>query len=189
MNFARAATEASATLTGLLFFAVSINLRQILRFPHLIGRVAETLILFGTPLITGIFLVVPRQPRAFLASELVVTGIAVGSAQLLIDARSPRSDRETLLTRIVHRVLPPIVTCGCLAVVGGTLVVQAGGGLYWLIPSVLTAIIFGLVNTWVLLVEILREKPAVAADRPPSGALFAVGVRLGLNTWQLAGSG
>jgi hypothetical protein len=52
--------------------------------------------------------------------------------------------------------MPPTVACGCLAVAGGTLAVQDGGGLYWLIPSVLAAIIFGLVNTWVLLVEILR---------------------------------
>jgi hypothetical protein len=56
----------------------------------------------------------------------------------------------------VGRVFPPIVTCGCLAVAGGTLLAQAGGGLYWTGPSVLTAIIFGLVNAWVLLVEILR---------------------------------
>jgi len=32
----------------------------------------------------------------------------------------------------------------------------AGGGLYWLVPGVLAAIVFGLVNAWVLLVEILR---------------------------------
>jgi len=41
-------------------------------------------------------------------------------------------------------------------VAGATLLAQAGGGLYWLIPGVLAAIIFGLVNAWVLLVEILR---------------------------------
>ena len=97
----------------------------------------------------------PPAP-GFLAAELIGTSIAVGSAQLLIDARSPRSDRETFLTRTVHRVLPPIVTCGCLAMAGGTLAVQAGGGVYCLIPRVLAAIIFGLVDTWVLFVEILR---------------------------------
>jgi len=37
-----------------------------------------------------------------------------------------------------------------------TLLTQAGGGLYWLVPSVLAALIFGLVNVRVLLVEILR---------------------------------
>jgi hypothetical protein len=33
---------------------------------------------------------------------------------------------------------------------------QTGGGLYWLVPSVLAAIVFGLINVWVLLAEILR---------------------------------
>jgi hypothetical protein len=41
-------------------------------------------------------------------------------------------------------------------IAGATLAAQAGGGLYWLVPSVLSAIIFGLSNVWVLLVEILR---------------------------------
>jgi hypothetical protein len=39
---------------------------------------------------------------------------------------------------------------------GGTLLAPAGGGLYWLVPSVLAAFIFGLGSTWVLLVEIRR---------------------------------
>jgi len=56
----------------------------------------------------------------------------------------------------VARVSPAVVSCGCLVVAGGTLLAQAGGGLYWLVPSVLAALVFGLVNTWVLLVEILR---------------------------------
>jgi hypothetical protein len=33
---------------------------------------------------------------------------------------------------------------------------ESGGGLLWLVPSVLAAMIFGLMNVWVLLVEILR---------------------------------
>jgi len=36
------------------------------------------------------------------------------------------------------------------------LLARAGGGLYRLVPSVLAALAFGLVNAWVLLVEILR---------------------------------
>jgi len=56
-----------------------------------------------------------------------------------------------------HRTgLPGLVSCGCLVVAGATLIGQVGGGLYWLVPSVLAALIFGLVNVWVLLVEILR---------------------------------
>jgi hypothetical protein len=61
-----------------------------------------------------------------------------------------------LWRRVVGRVFPAVVSCGCLVIGGATLLGQAGGGLYWLVPSVLSALIFGLVNVWVLLVEILR---------------------------------
>jgi hypothetical protein len=154
-SFALAITAAAATLAGLLFVAVSINLQRILSFKNLPARAAQTLMLFTTPLITGLFLVVPGQGAAVVAWELLITGIAVGGTQLWINARSPRSDQETPLTWIVARA-SPVVSCGCLVVAGGTLLAQAGGGVYWVVPSVLAAFIFGLVNTWVLLVEILR---------------------------------
>ena len=51
---------------------------------------------------------------------------------------------------------PAVASCGCLAIVGATLLAQADGGLYWLVPSVVAVIFFGLVNAWVLLVEIKR---------------------------------
>jgi hypothetical protein len=44
----------------------------------------------------------------------------------------------------------------CLLLAGGTLLAQAGGGLDWLVPAALIAIIAGLANAWVLLIEILR---------------------------------
>jgi hypothetical protein len=155
-NFALAITAATATLAGLLFVAMSINLQRILSFPNLPARAAQTLILFTTPMLTGVFLVVPGQPRAALGPELLVTGIAIGTGLVVIDARAPRWDQETRLTRFVFRIFPAIATCGCLAIAGATLLAQAGGGLYWLVPSVVAAIFFGLVNAWVLLVEIMR---------------------------------
>jgi hypothetical protein len=155
-NFALAITAATATLTGLLFVAMSINLQRILSFPNLPARAAQTLILFTTPMLTGVFLVVPSQPRAALGPELLVTGMVIGTALVVIDARAPRWEQETRLTWFVFRVLPAIASCGCLAIAGATLLAQVGGGLYWLVPSVVAAIFFGLVNAWVLLVEIMR---------------------------------
>ena len=38
----------------------------------------------------------------------------------------------------------------------GAAAALAGGGLYWLVPSTVIAMLFGIVNAWVLLVEILR---------------------------------
>jgi hypothetical protein len=39
---------------------------------------------------------------------------------------------------------------------GAIVLGRLGGGLYWLVPCVLAVLIFGLINVWLLLVEILR---------------------------------
>jgi hypothetical protein len=40
------------------------------------------------------------------------------------------------------------------------LLAQVGGGLYWMVPAVLVAFICGLLNVWVLLAEIHRQRRA-----------------------------
>jgi hypothetical protein len=155
-DFGVAAAGATATLAGLLFVAVSINIQRILQYPSLPNRAAQTLILFAMPLLVGLLLLVPSQPGALLAWELIVIGAFVGTFLLATDFRVTRTEQETNFTWLISRIVPAIVTCGCLVVAGATFLARAGGGLYWLVPSVLAAIVFGLVNAWVLLVEILR---------------------------------
>ncbi|HTS96916.1 MAG TPA: hypothetical protein VMI33_09865 [Streptosporangiaceae bacterium] len=155
-DFGVGVAGASAALAGLVFVAVSINLSEILKYRNLPGRAALTLMLFVTPLVVGILLLVPDQPGAALGWELLFVGVVIGGSQLVINQRSGRSEKETRWTWLISRLLPPILSCGCLVLAGVTLLAQAGGGLYWLVPSVLAALTFGLVNAWVLLVEILR---------------------------------
>jgi modulator of FtsH protease len=155
-DFGVGVAGAAAALAGLVFVAVSINLSEILKYRNLPGRAALTLTLFITPLFAGILLLVPGQARTALGLELLAAGVVIGVFELVINHRSGRSDQETVTTWILARVFPTIASCGCLVVAGATLLAQAGGGLYWLVPSVVAAIVFGLVNAWVLLVEILR---------------------------------
>jgi hypothetical protein len=155
-GFGEAVATAAAALAGLLFVAVSINLKQILKFPSLPTRAGQTLIFFGTPLVTGLLLVTPGQGRIALAVQLMATGLTIGGIQLYLDLRTDRGDEDTPFRRLVSVLVPAAFSCGCLVIAGATLAGQAGGGLYWLVPSVLSAIIFGLSNVWVLLVEILR---------------------------------
>ncbi len=44
--------------------------------------------------------------------------------------------------------------CGCVIAAGISLLAGGGGGLYWLVPAVLIGILSGLLNAWVLLIEI-----------------------------------
>jgi hypothetical protein len=155
-DFGVATAGAAAALAGLLFVAISINLERILQFESLPHRAAQTLILFALPLITALLLVVPGQPRAALGSELLAIGLLTGAFMLVTDAKVPLNEQETKVTRLFARILPPAATCGCLTVAGSTLLANGGGGLYWLVPAVLAAFIFGLLNAWVLLIEIQR---------------------------------
>lgn len=94
-GFATAVAVAAATLTGLVFVAVSINLQRILQFPNLPGRAGQTLIMFTISLIFSIFVLVPGQPSAALAAELIGTALLVGAFLLIIDARAGQAPQET----------------------------------------------------------------------------------------------
>jgi hypothetical protein len=155
-GFGEAVATAAAALAGLLFIAVSINLKRILEFPSLPTRAAQTLIFFVTPLVTGLLIITPDQGRTALAVELMATALTIGGIQLYLDLRTERGDEDTLFRQFISVLVPATFSCGSLLIAGATLAAQAGGGLYWLVPSVLSAIIFGLSNVWVLLVEILR---------------------------------
>jgi hypothetical protein len=39
---------------------------------------------------------------------------------------------------------------------GATLIAGRGGGLYWIAPAVVIALLTGLAGAWVMLVEVLR---------------------------------
>ncbi len=155
-EFGESVATASAALAGLLFIAVSINLRQILEIASLPSRAAQTLILFATPLVAALLLIVPGQARLALGLELLATGLVIGGAQVWLDLHAKRGPEDTIWRRMLGRVFPSVLSCACLGLAGATLIPAAGGGLYWLVPSVLAALIFGLINVWVLLVEILR---------------------------------
>jgi hypothetical protein len=64
-----ATAGAAAALTGLLFVALSINLRQIIANPGLVGRAIEVLIVLSAALILSVLLLMPGQPNALPRSR------------------------------------------------------------------------------------------------------------------------
>jgi modulator of FtsH protease len=155
-DFALGVVGASATLVGLLFVAVSINLQRILQFRGLPARAGQTLIFLATPLFVSVFVLVPDQSDSALAGEIFAVAFLAGAAHLRICVQSGRSEHELLGLWLANRVVPAAVATLCLVLAGATLLWQNGGGLYWLVPSLLLAIAAGIANAWVLLVEILR---------------------------------
>jgi hypothetical protein len=155
-----AAAGAAAALSGLIFVAVSINLREILAeekklgSSYLTGRALESLA--ALLVVLGISLVGldPSVSRVIFAAFLLVC--AAGSA--ISPARAARAFRSTHVKPVafsLRMLLSGLLVAG-YAAAGATLLAQAGGGLHWLPVAFVLAVTIAASNAWVLLVEVLR---------------------------------
>jgi hypothetical protein len=153
-NFFVAEVGAAAALTGLLFVAVSINLSKILSLPQLPGRAGESLVILMGVLATASFGLVPGQSREVLGAEILAIGALAWGYPIRIQIRGHVAGvpRRWMVARVVaHQIATlPMLTAGA------TLLIGAGGGLYWLIGGTILSFAAAIVNAWVLLIEIQR---------------------------------
>jgi len=147
---------AAATLTGLVFVAVSINLNRIMTFPGLPGRAGESILQFMEVFLISTVALIPRQPEQLLAVEFLVIGVVSWVAQVIGQIRYLRQRTGQPWSWFIHRaVLSQFATIPFL-VAGITLLWGVPGALYWLVPGFIFSFVAGVVSAWVLLVEILR---------------------------------
>ena len=146
---------AGAALAGLLFVAVSINLREILASSALPRRAAESLSIMIAALIVSILVLTPGQSTELLGIELLVVGL-VGGLLLLVSRLRTRPDPQGRPMWTVAPIVGIVASFGPIAIAGATLLVRAGGGLYWLVPALILGLIAAVTSAWVLLVEIHR---------------------------------
>jgi hypothetical protein len=153
-NFFTGELDAAATLTGLLFVAVSINLTRILQYPHLPRRAAETLAALASVVAVGTFALIPRQSPEAYGIEIGATGILTWAIRTFLLVRSRKFDREYVGTarRVIENQLSPLP----FVVAGGLLVSGRTEGVYWIVPGILLSFTAGIFGAWVLLVEIQR---------------------------------
>ncbi len=155
-NYLAVQAGAAATLTGLVFVSVSINLSRILSIPGLPGRAAESLLqLFGVVVISTTALI-PRQSPVALGIEFLALGFTLWLAQTVLQVRYLTSKtghpRMWGVTRIVQTQFANVPFC-----VAGILLLRGSpAGLYWLAAGLVFSLIAGVASAWVLLVEILR---------------------------------
>jgi hypothetical protein len=147
---------AAATLTGLVFVAVSINLRQIMEVRGLPGRAAESLLqLLQVFFVAGLVLV-PRQPIAARAGEILAISSVSWLIQTLAQVRYARSRVGHPRVWLLSRTVMTQISTAPFLVAGILLALRNPGGLYWLVPGIVFSFVSGVLSAWVLLVEILR---------------------------------
>jgi hypothetical protein len=155
-NFLSAETGAAAALSGLVFVAISINLDKILAVPHLPGRAAETLaLLVGALIVCGLGLV-PDQPMRVLGAEVLVAGIVVWLFPTINQMRRNAHIARAFLWRSILVAGLGQAAAVPFMVAGASLLDGHASGLYWLVPGVTFSFIAGVLNAWVLIIEIVR---------------------------------
>ncbi len=154
-DFGVAVTGVSGALIGLIFVALSINLRQIVGSASLPGRAIAALALLTLPLLSAMLLLVPQSATAY-GVELLVIGVLFGAWLLYLVRPGTREAEQPLVARLVGTV-GPIVVATAGAVVGGVLLVAGSeSGVYGVVVATVAGFAGALLTTWVLLVEILR---------------------------------
>ena len=141
----------AGALTGLLFVAVSIKSETLANSRSLSSRAAQTLVLFMTSALAAVMLVAP-QPVDALGAELITLAAVSGAVLFVLDRRGGH-DQTSRVARYIEVASPNAITSVLYGVAGLTLLLTAGGGLYWLIPAGIFSLVGGVVNAWLFLVR------------------------------------
>lgn len=151
-----AVASSSAALTGLLFVALSINLDKVIKGPGLVARAVEVLLLLVAVLIIATLLLMPGQGVGGAAIEILVIAIATSSLLGYIHIRAPRHALGVSGANFVLRVVGDHMGPLFLVIGAVTLLIGNGGGLYWVVPALIAAMVAAIIGAWVMLVEIVR---------------------------------
>ncbi len=147
---------AAAALAGLLIVAMSINIDQILKYDSLPARAAAALITMLSPLVVAVVLLVPGQPDEVLGIELAAIGVLLGIILVGRLGYGPARGGQTVRQWLLGTAGPLAVLVLSLVLAGVGIGTGTIGGLVWLAPAVLAAVLSGTAQAWVLLVEIRR---------------------------------
>jgi hypothetical protein len=154
MDLFVASAGASAALTGLLFVAVSVNIKQILEIDGLPARALQTLLMLLSVVVISLVGLIPGQGTTALGLELLLVGLCFGAGIWTLFVRSAAETRKHVRVEL-HLIL---IAPGTLPLLlgGASILARAGGGLYWIIGGIVGAMVGASINAWVLLVENLR---------------------------------
>ena len=158
-TFFAAALGATATLIGLLFVAVSINLDRVVAARALLARAGETLVGLVLTLVVAAVILIP-QPVVAVAVELLVVCGAVAAVTLRVQlAHGPDHPSDPLWWFAMRVATVQAIALPGLAS-GVTILVAGGRGAPWAAGGVVTDLVIAVYSAWVLLVEIVRQAPS-----------------------------
>ena len=146
--FFTAQLGAAATLGGLIFVGLSLNLEKILSFPALPNRALFALALLLGILVISSLILIPGQSTELIGFEILVAGLLATAVTGSIEVRAlrdiPLQNRKKFIGNMIFLgfALVPYVVGGAL-MLGGSLM-----GLYWVAAAVIVSFIKAIGEAW-----------------------------------------
>ena len=147
-NFYIMIGTANAAITGLLFVALSLHLKQILAHPVYKPRAILVLIILTTQIVISAIVLSP-QPRVLMGVEVLLLYFFF----LALNARYRESGRLTARSALAIAIRVVYLWSAVSLIVG------VGGGFYVLGAIITLTIVRSLINCWALLTA-LEDEPA-----------------------------
>ncbi len=156
-NFFIAAAGASSALAGLVMVAISVNVRKIVNYRHLPARAGAAVAMLVLILVTSIAALM-NQPLPALGCEILGAALWAWVLQIWTARQVVIGHRET--KRPIWETIRFLILGQAQAIpylVGGIMIlVGHPDGLYWIGAGTMLVFMFSVMESWVLLVEILR---------------------------------
>jgi modulator of FtsH protease len=157
-SFFETGAQTAATLTGLIIVAISVNVQRILTHKHLPARAFAALTAMVVVLTASLSALAPQPLLAFAIEMDAIAAVALTVHIITyrrylsghIEAGRPRGERMFSVALAQAQVLPLILGAGLLTF-------GRPSGLYYIAAALVISVIAAVIDSWVLLVEILRR--------------------------------
>jgi hypothetical protein len=166
-DFYVAVAAAAATLVGLLFVGLSLQLQTVVSRPDVRALARATLSAFGLLLVFSLFLLTPEVGAGTHGYELIGTAAIGGIAHLRSMGGALHVDgvRAIGVRQLVQRYGLYTACYAMVAAAGGLLLAgDLTDGLEWTVPAAILAVVVSLRNTWDLLVTVEQARAASRAQ-------------------------
>lgn len=151
-DFFVAVAGASAALAGLIIVAMSVNIETIVTSRPLAARAGATIAVLMLVVLVSVLALVPAVPHPVAGWGIVLLSVAALAITADTTVREVRQDVAQGIVKSAVLVVPAVAF-----LVGGVMVaVAVANGVYALALGTILAFAGGVLNAWVLLVEVRR---------------------------------